>query len=234
MALLAAGLDRFPPGGRLLLFGDRDAGSEHRAASSGGRDRGDGEVGDVAVYPGEPCFGGVGSGLAGGWAGVARAEDRQVGVIPPAAGRPPVTGADQVDLVPGVGAGEEVGEAGEPAGALRQPHGHDQRAAGQPGVDDRERASVVRPRLLQGLRGAQVAGLSEHGRVRWEGGGPGVGQARDGPVGVEVTLQGARQPVGLPRGSGLGMGPGAARDGGELRPLARVRLAEPAAGPVGE
>lgn len=93
---------------------------------------------------------------------------------------------------------------------------------------------MVRPSAPRGSRGAQVPGLGKHGGTGRLGGGPGDGQAGDGPVGTEVALQGTRQPVGLPDVPLLGVGAGAAGDGSELRPLARARLAEPAAGLVRE
>ncbi len=188
------------------------------AVGGGRRNGGDGDVGDVAVAAGEPPGGrDVADGLSGR-TGPAGSEDCQVRVVPPAARGLAVTGADQVDLVPAGRVSEEGRQAGELACSLRQPDGHDQVAAGQPGVDDSQRTVVAAPGAGTGLRGRQRPGLGEHTGSGTGCGGFRHGGARDGGVVVEVALQGAGQPVGLPGAVVLCVGAGASGDAPEVPP----------------
>jgi hypothetical protein len=160
-------------------------------------------------------------------------------VIAPPAGCFTVPDAHQVDLVPHGRVGQEMAQAGPLARAVRQPHRQHLIAARQPGEHHRQRTAVIPPRpRRRPRRSGHAGGLGQDRGPGRAGGRHHRSTHRRGqlrvPVGLEVSIQGADQPVGFPDRRGLGVRAGPPRNAGEIPPRADPRRAVPAPRGVGE
>ena len=123
--------------------------------------------------------------------------------------------------------------------ALRQPHRQHHIAARQAGEHHRQRAAVISPLPRIGARwGSKVIRLRQNRRTRWLGGRRTSGRHRGGqlrvPIGAQVPIQGADQPVGFPHRRGLGVRPRSTGNAGELPPRADPRRPVPTPRRIGE